>query len=230
MPAETVRDAKFEIRLTSEEQAEGDRTTTFVIDSEGRWCDIPCVDNSLTLRSLIEQYYKPQLSAEIQRLEVFRRIADTSALSQKQVFLGSGLFYYEPPDSGLFEEEAWKDAIVQAMSQAGLPVRKIPPQLFPSVHTEKDGFFDYEVHPYNYFPISSLLQKTFVLCPALSYFDPELLTGKNLALGYRSAIGIDGSALLGLLNEDEIVKFKENPELDRVHFATVKNAIKKLLE
>lgn len=55
------------------------------------------------------------------------------------------------------------------------------------------------------------------------------LSGDSLAIGYKSAIGIDGTALLELLSSDQIQTFRDHPEYNCVYVETVKKALKKIL-
>lgn len=230
MPAEKLRDPSYEIKLASGEEAVvGNRNTTLILDGEGRWCDIPCVSDTSTFLCLVKQYFKPRVNGEIRRLTQLQALYGSSPIQTKTV-IGTGLFYYEQPNSGIFEEEVWKGVLAQSMRAAGLSVNPIPPHLFPSVGSMKDSFLNQEVDPLDYNPVSDLMTHTFVLCPALSRFESGYLSGKNLAIGYRAAIGVDGNALLGLLREDEIQTYPEFPGHSCVLTKTLMNAVKKVIE
>lgn len=229
MRAGTLRNPSYQIQLGLNKNTEGNRTSTLIIDGEGRWCDIPCASDVATLHVLVEQYFKPRVAVEIERLKQLQMLGYSDVGQKKEIELGTGLFHYEPPASGMFEEEMWKGALVQAFVQAGLQVNPIPAHLFPSLHPVKDDFLDQEVDPLDYYPVSDLLTNTYVICPALSRFDPGHLSGDSLAIGYKSAIGIDGAALLELLSSDQIQTFRDHPEYNRVYVKTVKKALKKIL-
>jgi len=201
-----------------------------ILDREGRWCDIPCASDSSSLQNLVKLYFKPRVRSEIQRLEKIRALMDSSHGAEKDTVLGVGLFYYEPPESGMFEEEKWKGEVVDSMRAAGLSVEPIPPHLTSSLHPCRDNFLDIDVDPLDYYPVSSLITSIFVLCPALSHFEPGLLSGKTFSIGYRAAVGVDGTALLGLLRKREIQTDQDHPEYSRVFVKTIHNAIKKMLK
>ncbi len=130
----------------------------------------------------------------------------------------------------MFEQEEWKGGLVQSMKSAGVDIQNIPPQLAPSVHPLQDDFLTYETDPLDYSEVHDLLTTTFVLCPALSRFKPGYLSGESLGIGYQAAIAIDGAVLLGLLQEDEIMVDRDNPERTRVFGGSIHRAVKKLLE
>lgn len=224
-----LRDPSFEIKLPTVGESLGNRTATLILDEEGRWCDIPCVSDTSTLLNLVNGYFKPRIGAEIQRLEQLRMIVNNSSEVDKKIVLGVGLFYYEPPDSGMIEEEEWRGAVVQLMRSAGVPAENIPSHLAPSINPLERNFFDSEVDPLDYKEVPDLMVKTFILCAALSRFAPNRLSGESLAIGYKAAIAIDGAALLGLL-KDEIHEDEDHPEHSRVFTKTVHNVVKGLLE
>jgi hypothetical protein len=229
MRAETLRDPSFQIKLPALAEPAGTRNTTLILDREGRWCDIPCAHDTASLLTLVARYFKPRINGEIQRLKQLQTIMVGSHGTHKDIVLGVGLFYYTPPDFGLFEEEEWKGQLLDSMREAGLDPERIPSPLRPSLVLSRSDFLDFDVDPSDYNEISDLLTKTAVLCPALYRYDHDHFTEESLAIGYQAAIGIDGAALLGLVPQDSIQTPGIEPDDAYVPVVAIHCGLKRIL-
>jgi len=232
MPAERIRDPRFQISIPSVNKDNTD-TTTVILDGEGNWCDIPCAHDTQTFIDLVEKHFKQNVNEELHRLEQ-RKAFLTSDQPGVEDIVGVGLLYYGSPHSDAFEQEEWKSALAEELRRAGLDVDPIPNHLFPSTTSVKGWIAGHEaeLNPHDYWPASDLLSETFVLAPALSRFGPipyNIKETKEVTLGYNAAIGIDGSALLGLLHESDIQRFSSIPGQERVFSTTLFSAVKKLI-
>jgi hypothetical protein len=202
----------------------------FIIDKQGQWCEIPCATDSQSLKSLINDYFKPRLEQELLRLSEFQGIGSHYYSRGYDHKIGVGLFHYSPPSDE--HDTEWEIALTEHMRAAGLDPHPVPMQLRPSIRPDRDQFLDYNRSEHDYTDIPNLQEGAYVLAPVYCVYQPGLVTGYTLAIGYKAAIGIDGPAIIELLDRSEI---HEDPPFllpkgpDRVYIVDITKHIKSLL-
>jgi len=149
--------------------------------------------------------------------------------SYYDIILDNCLCHYETPDSGIFDQADWKNALADSMRAAGLKVNPVPPQLMPSLAPMKDSFLGQDINPCYFTQVSDLLRRSYVLCPALSYFKPGHLSGDTIAIGYQVAIGISGETINELIKPAQILSWEGHPEFSRILITTIHQNIKEAL-